>query len=138
MVAMMTIVVVNIIGRMFGKAIIGTYEAVQLLIVVFVAFAIGYAAIKDAHVNMDIIVLRVSKPTQRVLAIISSIFTLGIWVLIAWFTLEFAGEQRLIGEHTIIMEWPIYPFRYIFALGAIVLCLVLLLVIIKTIKGNAK
>jgi TRAP-type C4-dicarboxylate transport system permease small subunit len=132
---MMTVVVVNIVTRPIGKPIVGTYEAAQLLIVVMVAFSLSYAGIKDAHVNMDLIIMRVSKRVKLALSVITSILSLAIWILISWYTLGFANEQALIGERTSIMAWPVFPFRYILALGGIILCLVQIQDIIRAVKG---
>jgi TRAP-type C4-dicarboxylate transport system permease small subunit len=136
---MMLVVVANIVLRSlsgigFGKPIVGTYEGVQLLITVAVAFALSYTAIKDSHVNMDMVILRLSRRSQSILTVINSILSLGIWALIAWYSFVYAGEQATAGESTSIMEWPIYPFRFIFALGAIILCLVMVLAIFKAVK----
>jgi TRAP-type C4-dicarboxylate transport system permease small subunit len=135
---MMTVVVVNIITRPFGHPIVGTYEAVQLLIVVMVTFAIGYAALEKSHISVDLLINHLSKSTRRILSIITSIITLCIWILISWYSFQFAWEQFLMGESTTIAGWPVYPFRYIFAIGATIMCLVMLLQIIKEIKGLAK
>jgi len=131
---MMLVVVTNIITRPLGKPIVGTYEAAQLLIVVAVAFSLSYAALKDCHVRMDIVTVRLSRKTKSVLVVITSLLSLGIWILITWYTLAFANEQLLIGEHSSIMSFPVFPFRYILALGGIILCLVQIVDIIKAIK----
>jgi TRAP-type C4-dicarboxylate transport system permease small subunit len=138
MVLSMLLIVMNIITRVFDKPIIGTYEGVKLAIGVMVSFAIGYTALKDGHVNMDMIIIRLPKIVQKILFIITSIISLGIWGLIVWFNLLFDGTQFLIKERTIIMEWPVYPFRYVFLLGAILMCLVFLSSIIKAIKEKSK
>jgi TRAP-type C4-dicarboxylate transport system permease small subunit len=133
---MMMIVVVNIVTRPSGHAIIGTYEAVQLLIVVMVSFSLGYTALSKGHVNMDMVVTRLSSSTQKVFSIISSILGLIIWIMITWYSFQFSAEQLLINEQTAIAEFPIYPFRFIFALGAFITCLVMVLNTVKSIKES--
>ncbi|MBP1707572.1 MAG: transporter small permease subunit [Chloroflexi bacterium] len=136
LIVMMLVMVINIITRPLGHAIIGTYEAVQLLIVIMVAFSLGYAAIEKVHVNMDMVIVRLSRSARRILLIITTFLTLGIWALITWFGFAFASDQTLIREHTTIMEWPIYPLRFVFALGAAIVCLVLILQLYQAFKRS--
>jgi TRAP-type C4-dicarboxylate transport system permease small subunit len=136
MLLMVLIMVINIILRPLGHAILGTYEAVQLLIVIAVAFALGYAAIEKVHVNMDMIIVHLPKSVQRILFIITTILALGVWAGITWYGFNFAIEETLISEHTSIMEWPIYPLRFVFSIGAGIMCLVLILQIYKAIKRS--
>jgi TRAP-type C4-dicarboxylate transport system permease small subunit len=136
MLLMVLIMVINIILRPLGHAILGTYEAVQLLIVIAVAFALGYAAIEKTHVNMDMVIVHLPKSVRRVLFIFTMILTLGVWGGITWFGFNFAIEETLIREHTSIMEWPIYPLRFVFSIGAGIMCLVLILQIYKAFKRS--
>jgi len=135
---MMLIVMTNIVTRVFGKAILGTYEAVELLIVVMVIFSIGYSAIQKDHVVVSVIISQLSKSVQRILYIFTTFLSLGIWGLIAWYSYKFARDMQLVNERTAIMEWPVYHFRYIFAFGTIILCLVLFLDIFKALRESIK
>lgn len=121
---MMIITVVNIFIRPMGHSILGIIEISQMLIVITVAFAIGYTALKDGHVAMDSFTAKLSPLAKKYFKIISNILTIGIWGMIAWFNFQFAWEKTLLGESSIIANYPIYPFRFIFGLGCILLCLV--------------
>ena len=136
MLAVVGIIMTNIVLRFFGKALLGTYEAVGLLMVVMISFGIAYCAIKKSHVAVNIVLLQVPKRVQTILSIITTTLSIGIWLLIVWCSAGFARKQWLKGEATDIMEWPIYPMRFVFVLGAIILCLVLLLDLINTFRGS--
>ena len=132
------IVIINIITRQFGLGILGTYEAVQLSISIMIGFAIAYAAICEMHVKVDILITRLSKRVQRVLYIITSLLTLSICTLMAYYGVKFALDQFSNKEGTIVMDWPIYPFRLIFIIGIIIMCFVLILEIIQKIRDGKK
>ena len=137
-VAMMLTVVANVISRAFGYAILGTQEAAELMMVVAVGFALGYCALMQSHIVITIVINRLQQPVRTVLAVITTILSLGIWATIAWKGAEFAREQWLAGEATHIMEWTLYPFRYVFVFGVFLLCLVLLIDLFNLLKGSAR
>lgn len=135
LIAIVGIVMANIVLRFFGRAMLGTFEAVELLIVVMASFSIGYCAIKQSHVFVSIVIIRIPKRLQVILSIITTALGLGIWGLIIWCSAIFARQQWLKGEATDIMMWPVYPMRYVFIIGAIIVCLALLLELFRAIRA---
>jgi TRAP-type C4-dicarboxylate transport system permease small subunit len=107
---------------------------VELGAVPMVAFALGYCALTQSNVVMDVVFTRLPHPVRTVLTVVTTFLSLGIWVLIAWQSAKSAIQQHLVGEITIIMKWPVYPLRYIFVLGAILLCLVLFVDLSKALR----
>jgi len=138
LVGIMLVVVANIISRVFKVPILGTYEAVELAAVPMVAFALGYCALMQGHVFMSMIIDRLSQPVRRVIAVVTTFLTLGIWVLIGWQVAKYARQQWLVGEATYIMSWPIYPLRYVFFLGIVVFCLVLFKDLFNALREGRK
>lgn len=131
---MMLVVVINVILRPLGHSILSTFEAVEILISIAVSFALGYATLKKSHPSMDMLVNIFSKSTRKIFSIFSSFLGLVLWIPITWYSFRFAGEKLRISEHTEVAEFPVYPFRYIFAFGALLCCLLMILNIIKAIQ----
>lgn len=138
MVGMMLVVVANIISRFFDVPILGTYEAVELAAVPMVAFALGYCALTQNHVVVSIVLTRLRQSVRTILGVVTTLLSLGIWVLIAWQGAKYARQQWLVGEGTYVMGWPIYPLRYVFVLGVIVFCLVLFVDLFKALREVRK
>jgi TRAP-type C4-dicarboxylate transport system permease small subunit len=65
--AMITITGANIVFRLFGLPIRGTFELMGYFGAIVTAFALGYTQIKRGHIAVDIVVLRFSEKTQRIL-----------------------------------------------------------------------
>jgi len=63
--AMITITGANIVSRLFGLPIRGTFELMGYFGAVVTALALGYTQIKRGHIAVDIVVLRFSQKTQR-------------------------------------------------------------------------
>ena len=136
LVGMMLVIVANIISRLFDIPILGTYEAVELLAVPMVAFGIVYCALMQNHVAVTFVLTRLRQPVRRILAVVTTLLSLALWVLIAWKGAEFAGQQWQLGEATVVMNWPVYPLRCVFVLGTIVMCLLLFVDLFKALRGQ--
>ena len=118
------LVVSNVILRIFNESILCTYEAVEIMIVIPVAFGIVYCASKGRQIAVTLLVSRLPQSIRVIFAIITGFVGIGIWALIAWKSAELATEIK---DVSFLMHWPVYPFRYAFVLALIALCFVLLL-----------
>lgn len=134
LVAVMVVIIANVVLRLLSSSILGTVEIVQLVIVPMAAFALGYTAIKKAHVAITLVTSHLSPSVNRVLAIITTLLSIGIWATILWQGASITWEKWLIPEKTTILVWPVAPLRLTLVLGVIILCLVLLTDLLKTFK----
>lgn len=116
MIAGMGICVANIFTRLFGIPILGTYEFIELAAIPMVCFAMVYTAHKRGNVSMELVYEMLPKKVQRILlfgnAMLASIF----FFLITWNGLVYAAKQWTSKEATIVMRWPVYPFRILFGI----------------------
>lgn len=131
--AMMAVVVVNVISRPFGEVVVGTWELVSLLIIVTAVFALGYTTFYQGHIMVRIVIERFSRRIQAIFTIFHSLIGIGIWGIIAWKSSEILFA-RLLEERTTLLLIPFLPFRIIWLIGLIILCLALLLDISREFK----
>ena len=120
---MMVLVVANIVTRLFRHIIPGSYEISTLMIVVAVAFALGYAGVQKSHVVVKIMVDRLSPRWQWIIEILTSLISLVTWAIITWASSTVLA-QRWLTEVTDLLDVPYLPFRIIFVAGLALLCLV--------------
>ena len=123
LVGMMVLVVANIIYRLFGHVIPGSFELSELMIVVAVASALGYAAVHKSHIVVKIVVSRFSQRWQAIIEVLMSLISLATWAVIAWASFNVLS-QRWLTEVTDLLDIPYLPFRMIFVLGLVLFCLV--------------
>ena len=123
LVGMMVLVVANIIYRLFGHVIPGSFELSELMIVVAVASALGYAAVHKSHIVVKIVVSRFSQRWQAIIEVLMSLISLATWAVIAWASFNVLS-QRWLTEVTDLLDIPYLPFRIIFVVGLVLLCLV--------------
>jgi len=134
---MMCTVVANIIYRFFGRVIVGSYELVELMVLITVTFALAYAAVKKGHVVITILISRLPNRVQSVLEAITSLISVGTWGVIAWAAISMLLE-RWMSERTEMLSVPYLPFRSIWVAGLILLCLIYVIWIIKAVNKAVK
>jgi len=133
----MVLIVASIITRFFGRVIPGSYEMIELMIVVTVAFALAYTGLRQGHVIVNIIVSRFPQRFQGIVAGFTCLISLGIWGLMAWAAYDIAVEKGIL-EVTDYFLVPYIPFRFIFALGLLLLSLVFLIDMYEAMKRGLK
>jgi TRAP-type C4-dicarboxylate transport system permease small subunit len=131
---MMAFVCCDVVLRYFGHPIKGSNDVVQLLSVVLVVFAMGYTQILKRHAFVVVVVSRLSPRTQRIIAGITSILSIGLFILVAWQSCALAGRAWLSGELSMTLRIPFYPLIYGLALGCVLMCLVLAIDFLKSLS----
>lgn len=138
MVAMMVLVVANILLRVLVKRpILGTYEYVGFLAAALIGLALAYCAVQNGHIAVSFIVDRFSPKIQAVVDIVVNVTALCFWSLAAWYVGKYAHSMSVNGVVSPTTQMPFYPFVYLVAFGLLVLCLVLLVRLIESIKKAA-
>ena len=134
---MMVLIVANIIYRLFGHVIAGSYEIASLMIVVTVAFALGYAAVHQSHIVVKIVVARFPQRWQSILGVLMSLISLATWAVIALASYNVLS-QRWLTEVTDLLDIPYLPFRIIFVVGLVILCLVYITDLVRALSQVVK
>lgn len=133
LVGMMILIVANIIYRLTGHVITGSYELSELLIVVTVAFALGYAALQKSHVEVKIVVSRFPQRWQAILEAFTSFLSMGTWAVIAWASSLILSERWLSEESEMLLV-PFLPFRLVLLFGLILISLVYLIYMFMALR----
>ena len=137
LVGMMVLIVANVIYRLTGHVIVGSFEISELLIVVTAAFALGYAAVQKSHVDVGIVVSHFPPRWQAALEALTSFLSIGTWAVAAW-----AGSLILFDrwhtEESELLLIPFSPFRLVLFLGLILIALVYLIYLLKALRETVK
>lgn len=137
LVGMMVLIVANIVYRLFGHVITGSYELSELMIVVAASFALGYAGLTKSHVDVKIIVEKFPERLQAVIETITSFLSMGTWAIIAYASAIIMVE-RWHSELSEMLEVPNGPFRLILLIGLILVALVYLVDMISALRKAVK
>ncbi|MBA7712701.1 hypothetical protein ES703_121688 [subsurface metagenome] len=136
--AMLLLVVGNILLRIIWRPIGGTYDFVGFIAAVVVAFSIAYCAVQRGHIRVDLVVARFPERVQGIIDSITGILSLGLFLLAAWQCLVLGNDMRRLGEVSMSVYTPFYPYIYGIGFGCALLCLVVLVDLIKSLTKAVK
>jgi len=138
LVAIMFLTVANVIYRLLGGVIQGTYELTEVMIAMSAGFALAYTVLKQRNVVVQILVSRFSKRVQAILQTFNSIIAIGIWGLMAWMSAHYLLKRGVVGEgYTETLEIAYFPFKCVWVLALCLCSLVFLVDLIKSLSQVA-
>jgi TRAP-type C4-dicarboxylate transport system permease small subunit len=100
---------------------------------IITAFALGYTQIRKGHISVDILVLRFSEKTQRVLNSLNNMICMIFFGVAAVQIAKYANILRETGQVTETLLIIYYPFTYGVALGCAALSLVFFTELLKAL-----
>ena len=136
LVFMMLLTVADVIGRMFGQPVIGTYEVVALSLAVVIGFTMPKVALDRKHVYMEILVDKLSPGGKALMLTFTRLLCLLLFALAGYNLLTVGNEFRLSGEVSSSIRIPFFPVAYGMSVCCFVLSLVFLLDIAKIWRGR--
>lgn len=125
-VIMMLLTCIDVILRLFGHPIPGTYEMVGFLGAVVISFALAYTSLEKGHIAVEVLVSRLPTGLQFFINGVNSLIGVALFSLITWQSFTYAGDLMGSGEVSLTLQIPTYPFVYGISVGCGLLCLVLL------------
>lgn len=121
------VIVLEIVRRyIFNRPAAYTVELVETGLSIIVFLAIAVCTVERGHINIDIFLKRFPRRAQ---AAINSFFYLlctGLFGLIAWRCVVYAVQLQDMGQISMMLKMPYYPFVLVIALGTLLTCLVFL------------
>lgn len=130
---MVLLTTVNIIFRIIYRPILGAPEIVTYSLVVVVCFGLAAAGLREGNVSVDLLVSRFPKRAQVAISAVITLLSMCVLLVIAWQTAIYGWEKYLKGEYEPVLNFSIPPFRFLAAIGFIILCLVLVIDLIRSL-----
>jgi TRAP-type C4-dicarboxylate transport system permease small subunit len=121
----MFIIVANVIYRAFGGVIVGTYDLVEITIVIVAAFSIADTEIHKRHTSVDMVTNLLSEGAQLHVENGCNLISFLYWGIIAWGSAKLTIEKAQLGEVTELLRISIIPFRALWVFGLILICMVI-------------
>jgi len=140
MLLMMAITCIDVIGaKLFHRPLFGTIDIVMLSQIVAIAFPASMALILGRHIQVELLITRLSRRTQAVISSFALLLGFGLFVLIIRQLYVIGYSFQTSGEQSQTARIPYYPFAYGIALASIPVCLVhlqkFLSSLIRVVKG---
>jgi len=134
LVAVMLLITINVIYRIFSGVIPGQYELVEIMIVVVAGFAICNTEIHRRQTSVDMVTMHLPRKSKLWLENVCNLIGLVFWALVARETIRLTMDKAAKGEHTDLLQVPIIPTRVIWVIALILVCVVIIYNIIKNFK----
>lgn len=139
LVIMMFIVTADVSLRyIFVLPIKGSFELVELTMVVSTFLALAYTATQKGHVSIDFLVSRFPKRAVTIIDIISCFLSLGFILVMTWRSVLRGITAWHEGQSTAVLFIPLYPFLLLIAFGFVMLAIVLLADLLNLLTKVAK
>lgn len=136
LVATMALIMVNIFLRLlFNKPLLGTVDYVGILTALCIALGLAYCAWQNAQIAVEFVFDKLPQRAQGVVGAVLNVIALVFWAVVAWYLVEYGRDMAQSGMVSSTVNFPLAPVLYLLALGFAVLCLVL---IVKTVDSIRK
>jgi TRAP-type C4-dicarboxylate transport system permease small subunit len=132
----MLLTVSDVILRLFGHPIVGTFEVVGLGGAVIIGFGIPITSYMRGHIFVDFFYQKFSKKGQNVFNVITRLTSIALFAIIAYNLFVYATELYKSGEVTLTRHLPFYPIAYGLGVCCFIECLVLVVDLVKIAEGK--
>ncbi len=130
-IGMLMIVVITLITiadifmrRILNSPMRGSHELTELFFAVVTFLTLAYCAIKDGHIEVDMLVKKFPKTLRSTISVIILLATTGTLGVVSWQLVKYAMNLQKMRQETVSLGIAVYPFAYLAALGAILISLV--------------
>jgi TRAP-type C4-dicarboxylate transport system permease small subunit len=138
---MMLLVAFDVLGRyIFNSPFIGTFDSIEMMMVVVVFCGLAYCTMEEGHVRVDVVLGRLSRRTKAIINIITYIPSIFIVALITWRLGARAWSilQNLPGPATSTISIPHWPLIIMATIGSFLFLLQLIVYLFRSVKQTRK
>jgi TRAP-type C4-dicarboxylate transport system permease small subunit len=133
---LMLLTVADVVLRLFGHPIVGTYELVAVAGAVAIGLSLPITSWVRGHIYVDSFVARLPRVPRAILTIVTRLMVLGLFFLIGWNLLKYGMALRAAGEVTPTLRVPFYPVVVSVGVSCLVECVVMIADIVKALRGD--
>ncbi|HPJ97100.1 MAG: TRAP transporter small permease [Deltaproteobacteria bacterium] len=135
---MMLLSTADVLLRLWGRPIPGTYELVGFLGTLVVAFALAFTSMEKGHIAVEILVERLPQRAQLAIDAFGNLMGMLLFGLIAYQAFIYALDIRKSGEVSLTLQLPPYPFILGIAAGCALLALLLMVDFAKSLQRTIR
>ena len=131
LVLVMVVTGCDIVGRIFGSPVPGTYEMVSFAGGLVIGLALPVTSRERAHVIVDIVTSKVSSRAGAILHMTTRLMVIALFLLLGYAFIRMGIDFRTHGQVTPVLGFPYYPVAYIISGACFIESLVLIVDLIK-------
>jgi TRAP-type C4-dicarboxylate transport system permease small subunit len=135
---MMLVVIANMVTRLFGHPVPGTYEITGYLGAVVIGFALAWCGALGHHIALTMAVDKLPERPRAIVSIVTGILSVGFLLLAVWQLWRMGMDSMQMGELSPDLRFSFYPLIWGVALGCLLLSLVFLVNVLKTLTQEVR
>jgi TRAP-type C4-dicarboxylate transport system permease small subunit len=134
LVAMMLFTVLDVVLRaFFNRPIRGDVELIEVGMVCTSFLGLAWCAMKGMHIKVDLVVSFLPTRVKGIIDIFGYLLGVGICALLAWQGFLEGIANLKMNNVSATLEFPIFPFYWVVALGFAALCLAILVLLTRSL-----
>ena len=134
LIGVMVLIGTDIIGRIFGYPVPGTYEIVSLTGGLIIGFALPATSLAKGHVSADILIGKLSEKPRLFLNVTTRLIGMMVFLLAGYGMVMMGVRLKVSGEVTAVLALPFYYVTYAVGGAFLIQSLILASDIFETIK----
>ena len=135
---MMVVTCSDVIMRLFGHPLKGSYDLVQIAGAMCIACALPYTTAVKGHVAVEFLYLKLGHRGRGVIDIIVRLILIVLFAVLAMQSIKYGASLHRSGEVTPTLEIPLYGVMYLIAFSCVVVSLVVLFKLLNPKKELIK
>ncbi|MFH0914480.1 MAG: TRAP transporter small permease [Chloroflexota bacterium] len=137
---LMLMTVVNVTGRyVFNWPLKAYVDIMEMMMVLLVFLCLAYCQMKGGQIRFELFMTRVLKGGRpyHLMEVFNLLLSLVAFGIIAFYSAKSTINAYIVGDSTLTVYLPTWPFRMGAAIGSIALCLRLLVLLIQNVAWAA-
>lgn len=138
LVVLMFATVVDVVVRWISRASVpGMLEVAETALVVAAFFGVAWTSVQGGHVAVSIVTDRLAPAAARVVDIAVWVLSAGLLGWMAWANIARASLSTSLKETRFgLVQWPVWPMRWVIAIGLTLWLIVAVANVIRTVRGR--
>jgi TRAP-type C4-dicarboxylate transport system permease small subunit len=132
--ALMLLTIADVVLRILGRPIVGTYELVGLGGAIAIGLSLPLTSWVRGHIYVDSFVAKLPRIPRAILNIATRLLVLGLFLVIGWNLIRYALDLRGAGEVTPTLRVPFFPVAFGVGASCLLECLVMVADIVKIFR----
>jgi TRAP-type C4-dicarboxylate transport system permease small subunit len=134
LVAMMLFTVLDVVLRaFFNRPIRGDVELIEVGMVCTSFLGLAWCAMKGMHIKVDLVVSFLPTRVKGIIDSFGYLLGIGICALLAWQGFLEGIANWKMNTVSATLEFPLFPFYWVVALGFAALCLAILVLLTRSL-----
>ena len=121
------ITLVDVIGRYFGKPVNDALEYRMLALACMVFLTWAHTQAEKGHITVELLVRYFSRRARAIVGVCFSFLGLFLMSFFVWEGLRYSLKAKAINEVIEFSPVPIFPFKFLIFIGALMFCFQFLL-----------